>query len=77
MTLQLEFTAEEQTRLIRAARAQGMDITEFARLQLLDSVDQLETVEALREGLDDVANGRTYPAREALEEFRQRHGIPR
>ena len=26
---------------------------------------------------DDIAHGRTRPAREFLEEFRRRHGIPR
>lgn len=36
-----------------------------------------DTIVALQEAYDDVANGRTRPAREALEELRQKYGIPR
>ena len=77
MTLQLEFTIEEEARLVRAARIQGLALPEFARLQLLELAAQAETIEALREGLEDVANGRVRPVHEALEEFRQKHGIAR
>ncbi len=43
---------------------------------ILELVDQLETVVAIKEAHEDVENGRTRPAREALEELRQKHGIP-
>jgi prevent-host-death family protein len=33
--------------------------------------------EAIRQGLDDVAHGRTRPAKEVFEELRRKHGIPR
>lgn len=43
--------------------------------RLLELADRLETIQALKEGVEDVENGRTRPAREALEELRQRHGL--
>jgi hypothetical protein len=33
--------------------------------------------EGIRQGLDDVAHGRTRPAREFFEEFEAKNGIPR
>jgi prevent-host-death family protein len=33
--------------------------------------------EAIRQGLDDIAHGRTRPAKEVFEELRRKHGIPR
>lgn len=44
--------------------------------KLIETLDQIETIEAVREGLDDVKNGRVYPAEEVLEEIRQRLNIP-
>lgn len=44
--------------------------------QLLDRAERLETVAALREAIRDVDEGRTRPAKEALEDIRRRHGIP-
>ena len=32
--------------------------------------------EAIRQGIQDVAQGRTRPAREAFDQTRRRHGIP-
>jgi prevent-host-death family protein len=43
--------------------------------RLMEVVDRLELLEALKEGLDDVENGQTRPAREALEELRVKHGV--
>lgn len=45
--------------------------------RLLDLAARADTEEAIRQGLDDVAHGRTRPAREAFEEFRRKYGIPR
>ncbi len=36
-----------------------------------------DAYEAIREGLEDAAHGRTRPARQALSEVRRRHGVPR
>jgi prevent-host-death family protein len=44
--------------------------------RLMEIVDRIELIQALKEGLDDVENGQTLPAREALEELRVKHGIP-
>jgi len=45
--------------------------------RLLDIVARADVHEAIRQGLDDVAHGRTRPAREVFDELRLRHGIPR
>jgi hypothetical protein len=34
-----------------------------------------ETLEALRRGFEDIAQGRVRPAREALAELRRKHGL--
>ncbi len=44
---------------------------------LLDIAARADVYEAIRQGLDDVARGRTRPAREVFEELRRKHGIPR
>jgi prevent-host-death family protein len=45
--------------------------------RLLDIAAQADAREGIRQGLEDARRGRDYPAREALEAFRRRHGIPR
>jgi len=45
--------------------------------RLLDIAARADVFEAIRQGLDDVARGRTRPAREVFAEFRHKHGIPR
>jgi prevent-host-death family protein len=45
--------------------------------RLLDIAAAADEEEAIRQGLEDVAHGRTRPAREVFEEFRRKHGIPR
>lgn len=45
--------------------------------RLLDIAARADAREGIRQGLDDVANGQTRPAREAFEELRRRHAIPR
>ncbi len=44
--------------------------------RLLEQAERHETLEALREGLRDVDEGRTRPAEEAFEEFKRRHALP-
>ena len=39
--------------------------------------DYLEAVEGIREGYEDLKAGRTQPADEALEELREKRGLPR
>jgi len=45
--------------------------------RLLDIAAQVDGSEGIRQGLEDMKNGRTRPAREALEEFRRKHAMPR
>ena len=44
---------------------------------LLDLAARADSVEGIRQGLDDIAHGRTRPAREVFEGIRGKYGIPR
>lgn len=45
--------------------------------RLLDAAARADVYEAIRQGIEDAAHGRTRPAREVFSEMRRRHGIPR
>jgi len=45
--------------------------------RLLDIAARADAHEGIRQGLDDVACGRTRPAREVFDDIRRQHGIPR
>jgi prevent-host-death family protein len=45
--------------------------------RLLDIAARADAEEGIRQGLDDVAQGRTLPAREAFDEIRRKHDISR
>ena len=45
--------------------------------RLLDIAARADVHEAIRQGIDDVAHGRTRAAREVFNEIRRQHGIPR
>ena len=45
--------------------------------RLLDIAAAANSREGIRQGLDDVRNGRTRPAREFFEEFEAKHGLRR
>jgi prevent-host-death family protein len=45
--------------------------------RLLDIAARAEDMEAIRQGLDDVAHGRTRSAKVVLDEMRRAYGIPR
>ena len=45
--------------------------------QLLDLAAEASAAEGIRQGLDDVANDRTRPAREVFDEIRAEYDIPR
>ncbi len=57
------------------AAAIVQDAEEYQRL--LDIAARADVYEAIRQGLDDIAHGRTRPAEEVFAEFRRRHGLPR
>ena len=45
--------------------------------RLLDVAASADAREGIRQGLDDVAHGRTRPAKEVFDEIRRKHDIPR
>ncbi len=45
--------------------------------QLCDIAAQASAAEGIRQGLDDMKNGRTHPAQQVLEEIRSDYDIPR
>jgi prevent-host-death family protein len=45
--------------------------------RLLDIAAHADAEEGIRQGLDDVAHGRTRPAREVFDQIRRKHAIPR
>lgn len=45
--------------------------------RLLDIAARADAHEAIRQGIDDAARGRSRPARGVFDELRRRHGIPR
>lgn len=45
--------------------------------RLLDIAARADVSEGIRQGLDDDANGRAQPAKEAFDSLRRRHGIRR
>ena len=51
------------------------DATSYQRL--LDIAASADSSEAIRQGLDDVAHGRTQPARTVFAEMRKKHVLPR
>lgn len=57
------------------AEAVVQDAESYQRL--LDIAARADVHEAIRQGLEDVAHGRTRPAHEVFNEIRRRHGIPR
>jgi len=44
--------------------------------RLLDIAARADSEEGIHQGLDDVAHGRTQPAKEVFDEIRRKHGIP-
>jgi hypothetical protein len=44
---------------------------------LWELVDRIETIEAVREGLQQMERGEGRPAEEFFEEMRRRHAVPR
>jgi prevent-host-death family protein len=57
------------------AEAVVQDAESYQRL--LDIAAKADVFEAIREGLDDVALGRTMPANDVFEALRKKHGVSR
>jgi prevent-host-death family protein len=45
--------------------------------RLLDIAARADSEEGIRQGLDDVAHGRTRPAKKVFDDIRRKHGISR
>jgi prevent-host-death family protein len=45
--------------------------------EMLERIERAESVAAIRKGMEEFERGEGRPAREALEELRQKHGISR
>ena len=45
--------------------------------RLLDIAARADSEEGIRQGLDDVAHGRSRPAKEVFDDIRRKHGISR
>lgn len=45
--------------------------------RLIEFVERAEAIEGIRRGLEDVEHKRTKPARQALDQIRRKHRIPR
>ncbi len=58
-------------------KAQAVVQDAEAYQRLLDIAARADVHEAIRQGLEDVACGRSRPAKEVFDEFRRRHDIPR
>jgi PHD/YefM family antitoxin component YafN of YafNO toxin-antitoxin module len=58
-------------------RAQAVVQDAEAYQRLLDAAARSDVYEAIRQGLDDVAHGRTRPARQVFDDIRRRYDIPR
>ena len=53
-----------------------LDVTKHINYhKLRDAAARLDPEEGVRQGLEDVKNGRVRPAREFLTEFEAKHGI--
>ncbi len=65
--------------LVLTVRGKAQAVVQDAEAyqRLLDTAARADVYEAIRQGLDDVAHGRTRPAREVFDDLRRRHGIPR
>jgi len=58
-------------------KAQAVVQEAGAYQRLLDIAARADVFEAIRQSSDDIALGRTRPAREVFEELRRKHGIRR
>ena len=71
--LHLEIQPELESQLTAEARCLGISTEEYVEQIIVSRFP--EDDEGLREGLEDIAAGRTRPAREVFAELHERHGI--
>jgi PHD/YefM family antitoxin component YafN of YafNO toxin-antitoxin module len=49
------------------------DATSYQKL--LDTIEELETIIGIKQGLEDIAQGRSRPVNQFIEEMQKKHGI--
>jgi predicted transcriptional regulator len=61
------------------AALEALNVSQLAEdyQRLLDLAAESSIEEAIRQGREDVAAGRTYPAEEVFAEARKKYGVPR
>lgn len=78
-------TAEFRARLKRTGKPEVLTVDGKAELvvqsaeayqKLLDELDRLAAIAAVREGLADLREGRTRPAKQVLRDLRAKHAPP-
>ncbi len=79
-------TAQYVDRMEREGRPITLRVDDRAALTITDErayqmlwelIDRIETIEAVREGLQQIERGEGRPAEEVLEEIRKKHHLPR
>jgi PHD/YefM family antitoxin component YafN of YafNO toxin-antitoxin module len=65
--LPLVLTVDDQATVIM------QDAASYRRM--VDRLEELETIQAIQAGIDDVAAGRTIPVAEAMEQLREKFGL--
>jgi hypothetical protein len=62
-----------------SAALEALSVSQLAEdyQRLLDLAAESSIEEAIRQGREDVAAGRTYPAEEVFAEARKKYGVPR
>ena len=65
--------------LVLTVRGKAQAVVQDAEAyqRLLDTAARADVHEAIRQGLDDLAHGRTRPARDVFDDIRRRYDIPR
>jgi len=64
--------------LVQTVKGTAIDIVQDAGAlqRRLDLAATADAEEGIRQGLDDLSHGRTFPAREVFNDIRRKHGIP-
>jgi hypothetical protein len=62
---------------VKRSNPQGIEDLHSVSAQSLDTMARTDVDEAIRQGLDDVSNGRTWPVHEVFDQIRKKYGVPR
>jgi prevent-host-death family protein len=75
----LKYLRKSRRPLVLTVRGKAQAVVQDAEAyqRLLDTAARADVHEAIRQGLDDVAHGRTRPARDVFDDTRRRYDIPR